>query len=921
MKKLLAILLVIVMVLPMAFTVSAAESTEVAPFYFVNMGGLAYESEYDYCYDMPFFWSPEPKKGQPVHVAYDGANADTIPTIAAALKKTFDAQPEGSRYIRFDLPHKVFNPLSENVVYTQPAKEAIKGWFSEFIEEYHSIGGKIDGVVIDLEYENIESYYLYKRVYAQDKEIYQKIVEHPLYETWLRPMLVERGFKFYSPATEATPEIWGITGMAGKGYETCQSVWDTVTRNILSKDLTEAVYEPLIKYYPDGHVSDYQTRSTYNWLKTTSDYGNTGVSAGGNIVAAGNSSNFNFYSYRPTLGYYQNSQSNEPTYQIPIGFNGGNYENSPFHMFLWDANTFKDMYQAANGYGLSVWLGNYNYNKDNPLSSSNTPYYAETILHMGLLNPKPFQGYIVTSNFEDILDEETEEFITVSDQVHYAVQVVDDILAELTRVVGAADRKPIAIPTRWNDSFVLSGMTAGGKNIWRLTPDTTQVSLEDFKVAGDELKFSVNGKTIIFPQGKIIEDGKVREVGTCGYWIETPTDVTPVITVEDNFYSKYPTFTETYEQYENGTEYKYDTICPVASWQVKKSSDSTAVVQDKDGNNVLALTGTYTLRNINLPKNVIAGDTYAEHQAWEVTVTVPANMAADAEVIVLNCIGQRPKSSDGGVKIAGGKLYYDKAGEYVELEGIDLSAGGTVTVRREVDFSDAEALKCHYTVFDAQGNVLGRVKDVPMVELALPITIVCIGVSKVAGDPVLFDNYKLYLTKVAADFELYDANTGLVVTELDKARDADTAYRVSWVNATRTEKTYSVVAAYYEGDKLVSEKVVQEIKMAPGTDGVDTAIVENEEGKSLLVYLRNDSPADSDEDETPITPGGNDNKPIQKPGAATEPEGLNLLTVIVVILAALSVEGLVLLILATSKPKKKAKKTTKTVKPKKDTAE
>jgi len=905
MKKILAILLVVIMVLPMAFSVSAAESVKSDPFYMVNMGGLGYKPEYEHCYSMPFFWTREPKPGETPMVSY--GNAADIPGIAAALKKTFDAQPAGSRYIRFDMPHKIYKPMSEYVVYTQPVKEAIKTWFSAFIEEYHRIGGQLDGVCIDLEYENIEANYLYKRVYSVDKQIYQKIVTHPLYESWLRPMLVERGFKFYSPVTEATPEIWGISGQAGKGYEACPGIWTTVTRNILSEDLTEAVYEPLIKYYPNGHVSDYQTRATYNWLKTSSDYGNTYISAGGNIIPAGNSSNFNFYSYRPPLGYYWSSQTNEPTYMIPISFNGGNFENKPFNMFLWDCNTVKDMQQAAaDKYGVSVWLGNYNYNRDNPQSSSNTPYYTETILHMGLMGVRPFQGYIVESGF--VADEFDLDAMTKEEMVAEAVWVVEDIMIELSRIVGTSDRKAIAIPTRWNDSFVLSGMYSGGKNIWRLTPDTTQVSLEDFKVAGDELKFSVNGKTITFPQGKIIEDGKVRVVGTCGYWIETPADVTPVITVEDNFYSENPTFEETYEQYAAGTEYKYDNIQPKASWQFKKSANSTAVVQDVSGNKVLALTGNYTMRNVHLPENMIAGDTYAENQAWEVTVTVPANMAADAEVIVLNSIGQKPKSDDGGVKIVGGKLYYDKAGEYVELEGIDLSAGGTVTIRREVNFTDAEALKCHYTVFDASGNVLGRVKDVPMVELRLPITTICIGVNKVEGDPVLFDNYKLYLTGVAADFELYDANTGLFIDEIDKARDADTAYRVSWVNATGKEKTYSVVAAYYEGDKLVSEKVVQELKMAPGTDGVDTAIVENEEGKSLLVYLRNDSPADTDEDDF-VAPG---NKPGNKPGAAADSEGLNLLSVIGISLAAISLSVLFLVILATSKPKKKTNKAAKT---------
>jgi len=84
--------------------------------------------------------------------------------------------------------------------------------------------------------------------------------------------------------------------------------------------------------------------------------------------------------------------------------------------------------------------------------------------------------------------------------------------------------------------------------------------------------------------------------------------------------------------------------------------------------------------------------------------------------------------------------------------------------------------------------------------------------------------------------------------------------------------------------------------------------VENEEGKSLLVYLRNDSPADTDEDDF-VAPG---NKPGNKPGAAADSEGLNLLSVIGISLAAISLSVLFLVILATSKPKKKTNKAAKT---------
>ena len=125
----------------------------------------------------------------------------------------------------------------------------------------------------------------------------------------------------------------------------------------------------------------------------------------------------------------------------------------------------------------------------------------------------------------------------------------------------------------------------------------------------------------------------------------------------------------------------------------------------------------------------------------------------------------------------------------------------------------------------------------------MPVAKISVGCANITGEPVLLDNFKLYPAGVAADFELYDAASGVLVTDMEQARAEDTAYRLSWMNATDAEKVYSVVAAYYNADgKLVSEQVVEEVRMAPGTDGVATAIVKNEtEGQKLLVYLRDDN--------------------------------------------------------------------------------
>jgi hypothetical protein len=95
--------------------------------------------------------------------------------------------------------------------------EVMNKWFTEFIAEYAAIGGKLDGLVTDLEYFELSEYYINQQA-QKDMFIYYKIVENPNYATKIRPELVERGFKFWPKVTDETPEIYSISSGAGAEY-------------------------------------------------------------------------------------------------------------------------------------------------------------------------------------------------------------------------------------------------------------------------------------------------------------------------------------------------------------------------------------------------------------------------------------------------------------------------------------------------------------------------------------------------------------------------------------------------------------------------------------------------------------------------------------------------------------------------------
>ncbi len=877
MKRFFAILLVLLMVLPMCLVAQAGEvDAKVKPFQFVNWAEPL--EELPNFWAMPYFWCGNWQNPgiEALAISYPAANVGTdIAAIAEAVKEVFDEYPDGARYINFPM---LIESQAEKVVYLDKGTKLVQDWLDEFLSEYKAIGGKLDGLAFDVEYIAIQSYYISQEL-TKDPLLFDEIVKDPRYATEIRPLLEERGFKFYENVTEYTPEIYSASTKSGDEYAASRGIWDTVMRNRVDAYMTEAS-SALEKYFPDAKSSNYCHPANVSWVKTISDLGGV-IGSGGNSIYAGNTSNENSYFIRPGADYYTNLQESTPTFKKPVSFNAAHFAETKFHMFLWDMHIFKNMFASSDNNRISAYFSGFNYT-DRETSTCNSPYYTETLLHVGLMDPQPFIGYILSADSGLEYDE--------------ATRIVSDIMSELTRVVGAADRKHIYTPHDWNRSFVLTGMYAGGRNVWRITPDLTNGNtLEEFKVEGKDPTFSLDGQTVTFPSGKIIETGEISVIGNCGYWVETPDDVMPIVTSDVDRYSKYPAYGEDFERFKAGDEFNYNSAKPVTSWEFKKSKGSTAVIQaDKDNadNQVLAVTGTYTLKNTKVTEYITAGDSYAENQAWQVTVTVPANMGADAELILFGVDNEKGKQVDGGFKIAGGKLYYDKAGEYVEVEGVDMSAGGKFTFKRDMDFNTADAFTSDYVVYGADGAEVVTLKDVPMVTgVSLPVKGINLTCTNIAGDAVLFDDYKLYTTGVATDFELYDAKSGLQVTEMDKARDAATVYRLSWMNATSTEKVYSVVAAYYEGETLLEEKVVKEVKMAPNTDAIEIATVEVEAGKSVRVYLRNDNKA-----EEPDTDIGGD--------TSEKPASSNLIIIIVVaVVAVLAVAGVVVLLVVMKKKK------------------
>ncbi len=841
MKRAIAAFLTFVLIFALFPAKTAVNAAKLGddPFYCVNF--MDPEEDIPNVYYMPFFWvAPINEDTQWPYTSCYGANDDE--TLAEVLKNDFKSRPKGARYFQLCLVQTAFYSLPENVVYHDRAVKMTKEWVDSFLKMFKEMGGEIDGIIVDMEYIESHSYYLYDyyagtRGKAENKYIYQDIVNDPRYETQIRPKLEALGFKFYEDVGGEKSEIWCINtrDSSTKGHSECSEIWNYVVDLMEIEAVNECVLEPLQKYYPDGTVSDYKVGAQDTWNRAIGTHGGEVIF---NTIGAGNVSNWLLYAGNPENAYFG---WGTPVYDNPPSYNDAEFKATPFNMFLYDINYFKNMYASTDDGRIDAWVANYEYGVGHsgyPSTFSGTPYYTEALFHVGLMNPEVYLGYIIDNDYIN------------------SCKVVSDILLELTRLVGASDRKPLKPQASWNGSYVLSGMYAAGRNIWRITPDTDVVSLRDFKISSnnEDPTFSIDGLTITFPGGKILKDGDIRMAGSCGYWIETAQDVEPVITATDDRYRKNPSLLEDFEDYNNGANFTTSSALPMATWRV----DGTAKIRQNGNNKALALSGTTTIENVQLPENISAGDEYAKQQAWEVTVTLPDTLNDDANVQLL-----KGYSGDRGIKVAEGKVYYDDGQRYQAIDGVRIYAGNTYTYRREFDFRTSGNFTCTYSVYDSAGKLLGEAKNVKIKNTSLPIDTIAISVTD-ANAEVLVDDYKLYPTGVTTTLALYDAEIGTRMKDLSASRTDDTAYRMTWLNATNED----MVAYIYDA---LTGNVIQEVKMKAGLDGVATGIVEASAGKAVQLAVKQGkaSSGDNNDNVPPVEdPDGTD---PSKPTDSTKP--------------------------------------------------
>ena len=301
-------------------------------------------------------------------------------------------------------------------------------------------------------------------------------------------------------------------------------------------------------------------------------------------------------------------------------------------------------------------------------------------------------------------------------------------------------------------------------------------------------------------------------------------------------------FEENFDSYPDGqiTNHKLNDPSAWGYGMVGGSSN----IRDK----ALVLNGTVSYQNLEIPGQLTAAGAFAQEQTWSITVTVPEGLEEKAEIAVLRYEGKGTPTTnrgtaitDGGLVLRDYTLYYTQLmdkDDPVNIRGEEKSlcklTPGTYTLKRVMNMLEPEDFTCSIFVLDQAGKEVAKVKNVQIPHVT-QLTTVTFGVNGVSRE-VIFDDYAIWASGVAANLTLTDA--------AGKALDAaephtgPVSYRLSWFNATGKEKTYILMAAYYEDGKVTGKQVIQELTLPPEGEGAETGTVETAEGQQVKLYLR-----------------------------------------------------------------------------------
>ena len=353
MKKFLAILLALTLILPMALALPVSAEAEKEPFYALGWSNFD-DATYPHLYGLvtSSFSVVDKTTAKLTYnkksITYGSYTDEEVTEVATALKEELSRRPEGARYWQPWAPGRVMRMDPQNAIFLDTGVNQMQDLFTAVINKMKELNCPLDGIVLDVEYIGLGSWYLYAgsdkqpNNYQDNPKVYAEIASDPRYKTQIRPLLEERGFPFWPDSSEQTGEIFSICNTnKGEEYELARSIWDTVMRIHLNNYANKWCYEPLKKAYPEASLSDYQSTDSLAWLKVYEANADGINQTGGNSLKVGTASCHSYYYSRPGKSFYEENNQY-------ASYNDSVFEASAFNTLLANINSTRHMFSSTD---------------------------------------------------------------------------------------------------------------------------------------------------------------------------------------------------------------------------------------------------------------------------------------------------------------------------------------------------------------------------------------------------------------------------------------------------------------------------------------------------------------------------------------------------------------------------------------------
>ena len=162
---------------------------------------------------------------------------------------------------------------------------------------------------------------------------------------------------------------------------------------------------------------------------------------------------------------------------------------------------------ATSNVPLTPWISSPNWLQQD--QGKNHALYAETVFHAGLSGAQDFLWWKHTAQGDPA-----------------GTQFISKLLSELDSLIGYVDRKTLTrTDVGFDDDYVLSGMEAGGKRVYRLTPDPSQ-AVRVLSSSGT-VRIQVGTQTVTIPNASIYTPP--NPASNLGYWIVQTKGTTQLV--------------------------------------------------------------------------------------------------------------------------------------------------------------------------------------------------------------------------------------------------------------------------------------------------------------------------------------------------------------------------------------------------------